>query len=121
MSILFSAVLAELPSYLIVAAAGIAFPFVQKRLFESSAFRRYIGPVPAWCIVAVLALAVYGLFTYSLATTEALGANSKTGWWAIGIIAAISVSVYPVSYAINKARGIDQRGQIIPGVNDAGQ
>ncbi|MGH3042625.1 MAG: hypothetical protein ACRDNG_12970, partial [Gaiellaceae bacterium] len=70
-------------------------------------FVRWLGPIPTLTLVGLAALAVYILFFYPLATNDTLGANSSTGWWATAIIAAIGILIFPISYAINKARGVD--------------
>ena len=58
-------------------------------------------------IVGLLALAVYALFFYPLATNDTLGANTTTGWIATAIIAGIGILLYPISYLLNRARGVD--------------
>jgi hypothetical protein len=63
--------------------------------------------VPTFTIVGLLALGVYALFFYPLATNDTLGANSNTGWWATAIIAAIGIAIFPISYLVNKSRGVD--------------
>ena len=68
---------------------------------------RRIGGIPTLTIVGLAALAVYILFFYPLATNDTLGANSNTGWWATAIIAAIAILIYPISYLVNKSRGVD--------------
>ena len=52
-------------------------------------------------------MAVYGFFFYSLMTTDALGANSSTGKWGMVVIGLVSIAIYPISYVINRQRGID--------------
>ena len=55
----------------------------------------------------MIAFAVYAFFFYSLITTDALGANSSAGIWALVIIAVVSLSLYPISYFVNRRRGVD--------------
>jgi amino acid transporter len=106
--LLFAASLAELLTLLVVALTGILLPYVRRRMYDESPLeRKYIGGVPAMTIIGVLSLAVYGLFFYSVATTDALGANGSTGIKATVIIAAVSLLVFPVSYALNRRRGIN--------------
>ena len=62
-------------------------------------------PGGIWIVPPTALLAL--LFFYPLATNNALGANTTTGWVATGIIAGIGILIYPISYLINKARGVD--------------
>ncbi len=109
LEIFFTAGLAELLTFFVVAAAAIWFPFRRRELYEASPIRRSIGGIPALTLVGVAALLVYVLFFYPLATNNTLGANTTTGWVATGIIAGLGILIYPISYAINKARGVDLR------------
>jgi amino acid transporter len=108
LEIFFTAGMAELLTFMVVALAGIAFAYRRRELYERAAVpRRWIGGVPTLALVGIAALAVYGLFFYPLATNDTLGANSSTGWWATGIIAGIGIAIFPISYLINRARGVD--------------
>jgi amino acid transporter len=107
LEIFFTAGLAELLTFMVVALAGIAFAYRRKELYERVPFVKRIGPVPTLTLVGLAALAVYILFFYPLATNDTLGANSSTGWWATAIIAGIGILLFPISYVINKARGVD--------------
>ncbi len=108
LEIFFTAGLAELLTFMVVAIAGILFAYRRHDLYERAPFtRRRIGSVPTLTLVGIAALAVYLIFFYPLATNDTLGANSSTGWWATAIIAGIGILLYPISYAINKARGVD--------------
>jgi basic amino acid/polyamine antiporter, APA family len=109
LEIFFTAGMAELLTFFVVAAAGIWFPFRRRELYEASPMRRSIAGIPVLSLVGVAALLVYVLFFYPLATNNALGANTTTGWVATGIIAGLGILIYPISYGINKARGIDLR------------
>jgi amino acid transporter len=109
LEIFFTAGMAELLTFFVVAATAIWFPFRRRALYEASPIRRSIAGVPALTLVGVAALLVYILFFYPLATNNTLGANTTTGWVATGIIAGIGILIYPISYVINKARGVDLR------------
>lgn len=109
LEIFFTAGLAELLTFMVVALAGIVFAYRRRELYERSPIRRSIFGVPGLTVVAIAALAVYILFFYPLATNDTLGANSSTGWWATGIIAGIGIAIYPISYVVNKMRGVDLR------------
>jgi amino acid transporter len=107
LEIFFTAGLAELLTFMVVALTGIVFAYRRKELYERVPFVKRIGPVPTLTLVGLAALAVYILFFYPLATNDTLGANSSTGWWATAIIAGIGILLFPISYLINKARGVD--------------
>jgi hypothetical protein len=55
----------------------------------------------------VLSLALYVFFFVSLATQSALGANAPSGIWATVVIAVCGVVIFPVSYLLNRSRGVD--------------
>jgi basic amino acid/polyamine antiporter, APA family len=107
LEIFFTAGLAEILTFFVVALAAMAFPFTRRALYDGSPIRRSIGGVPVLAIVGLLALAVYALFFYPLATNDTLGANTTTGWVATAIIAGIGILLYPISYLLNRARGVD--------------
>jgi basic amino acid/polyamine antiporter, APA family len=107
LEIFFTAGMAELLTFMVVALCAIWFPWRRKALYEASPVKRSIARIPVLALVGVAALAVYMLFFYPLATNDTLGANSTTGWVATAIIAGIGILIYPISYFINKARGVD--------------
>jgi APA family basic amino acid/polyamine antiporter len=107
LEIFFTAGLAEILTFFVVALAAIAFPFTRKALYGGSPIKKSIAGIPVLAIVGVLALAVYALFWYPLATNDTLGANTTTGWVATAIIAGIGILLYPISYLLNRARGVD--------------
>ena len=68
---------------------------------------RQVFGLPILTVVSVIAFAVYGFFTYALATEDVLFANSSVGIKAFIVILVISALAYPVSYAVNRRRGVD--------------
>jgi amino acid transporter len=107
LSLLYTAGLAELLTFMVVAIAGIIFPFRRKAMYEGSTINKKILGVPMLTLVGIGSLALYIFFFISLATQDALGANESTGIRAVIIIAAIAILIYPVSYLINRRRGVD--------------
>ena len=107
LEIFFTAGMAELLTFMVVALCAIWFPWRRKALYAASPVKRSIAGIPVLAIVGLAALAVYVLFFYPLATNDTLGANTTTGWVATGIIAGIGILIYPISYVINRARGVD--------------
>ena len=107
LEIFFTAGMAELLTFMVVALAGIAFAYRRRELYEASPIRRSLLSIPVLTLIALAALAVYILFFYPLATNDTLGANSHTGWVATAIIAGLGIVIYPISYLINKMRGVD--------------
>ena len=106
-TVLFTTIAGQLLTFMIVAIAGIAFPWRRRSIYENSPIARSLAGLPVIAIVGAVALAVYAFFFYSLLTTDALGANSSTGKWAMVCIGLISIAIYPISYVINRQRGID--------------
>jgi basic amino acid/polyamine antiporter, APA family len=107
LEIFFTAGLAEILTFFIVAIAAMAFPFTRRALYDGSAIKKSVAGIPVLAIVGLLSLAVYALFWYPLATNHTLGANTTTGWVATAIIAGIGILLYPISYLVNRARGVD--------------
>jgi APA family basic amino acid/polyamine antiporter len=106
-TVLFTTIAGQMLTFIVVAIAGIAFPWRRRALYENSPIARSFAGFPVIALIGAAALAVYAFFFYSLMTTDALGANSSTGKWAMVCIGLISVSIYPISYVINRQRGID--------------
>jgi amino acid transporter len=107
LTMLFTAGLAELLTFMVVAIAGIVFPFRRRALHEASSINRRIAGIPVITLAGVVALAVYAFFFISLITQDALGANASTGIRATVIIAAIAIALYPISFLVNRRRGVD--------------
>jgi amino acid transporter len=107
LTILFTAGLAELLTFMVVAVAGIVFPFRRRALYENSPINRKVLGLPVITLAGIGALAVYVFFFISLATTDALGANASSGIRATVIIAAIAAALYPISVLVNRRRGVD--------------
>jgi amino acid transporter len=107
LEIFFTAGLAEILTFFVVALAAIAFPFRRRPLYDGSSIRRSIAGIPVIALLGLASLLVYALFFYPLATNDTLGANTTTGWVATAIIAGIGILIYPISYVLNKSRGVD--------------
>lgn len=110
LAILLAAILGQVLTWLTLMVAAIVFPFRRRSLYEAMPIKHlYAGGVPTLSILAVIGLAVEILFLYILATQTPLGANSPAGLWTIAIIVAVGLAIYPISYLINRSRGIDLR------------
>lgn len=107
LTLLYTAGIAELLTFIVVAVAGIVFPYRRKQMYEESPIVGSFLGLPRITGVALLSLGVYLLFLISLLTADGLGANSSTGIRATVIIALVSIAVYPVSKAVNRSRGVD--------------
>jgi amino acid transporter len=107
LEILYTAGLAEILTFMVVAIAGIVFPFRRRAMYESSPIARTVLGLPAITVAGLVALAVYVFFFISLATTDALGANAAGGIRATVIIAAIGIAIYPISVVVNRRRGVN--------------
>jgi amino acid transporter len=107
LTLLYTAGIAELLTFIVVAIAGIIFPFRRRQLYQESPIVGTVFGLPRLTVVAVIALAVYLLFFVSLLTADGLGANSSTGIRATIIIAVVSILVYPLSKLLNRRRGVD--------------
>jgi amino acid transporter len=107
LTLLYTSGIAELLTFMVVAVAGIAFPYRRKVLYKESSIVKSFFGLPQITVVAAVSLAVYLLFFISLLTADALGANSSTGIRATVIIAVVSIVVYPISKVVNRRRGVD--------------
>ncbi len=107
LQMLYTSGLAEMLTFIVVAIAGILLPFRRKAMYQNSSINmKWLG-LPAISVVGVAALALYVLFFVSLATQSALGANAPAGVTATIVIAAIGIVLYPISYAVNRSRGVN--------------
>jgi len=110
LAILLAAILGQVLTWVVLMIAAIVFPFRRKALYDAMPIKHlYVGSVPTLSILAMIGLAVEILFLYILATQTPLGANSPAGLWTIAIIVAIGLAIYPISYLVNRQRGIDLR------------
>ena len=107
LKLLYTAGIAELLTFFVVAIAGVVFAYRRRQMYEASSVRKTILGLPALTVIATVSLAVYILFFVSLCTADALGANGSDGIRATYIIAIIAVLIYPVSKALNRRRGVD--------------
>jgi amino acid transporter len=106
LTLLTTALLAQLGSFVFVATASIALPYRRPDLYKNSPVR-YLGRLPVLVLIGACALAVYGFAYYVLATRESLAATPNSGLIALGIVGALAVLIWPTSYLINRTRGID--------------
>jgi amino acid transporter len=107
LSLLYTSGIAEILTFFVVAVAGIVFPYRRKELYDASAIKRSTFGVANLTWIGLISLAVYILFFVSLCTADALGANGASGIRATYIVAIIAILVYPVSWALNRRRGVD--------------
>ena len=80
LEIFFTAGMAEILTFFVVAIAAVAFPFRRRALYDGSPIKRSVAGIPLLALVGAASLAVYALLLYPLATNDALGANTTTGW-----------------------------------------
>lgn len=107
LTLLYTAGAAEILTFIVVAIAGILFPFRKRDLWAASPISGRTAGAATISIVGVLALLVYLLFLYPLLTNTALGANATPGLVAVVVIVVIPFVLYPISYAIHKRNGVD--------------
>ena len=104
----YTALLGQLPTFMLVAISAGMLPWLQRELYASAPIARYkIGGLPLISVAAVPTLAVYGYFLYQYLTNAALGANSSFGLWCIPVFLGAGVVIYAVSWLINSQRGVD--------------
>jgi amino acid transporter len=106
-TILFTQVLGLLGTFMLVALAGAVLPFRRPDLYKLGASDRRVLGLPLLTFVSLIAFAIYAFFTVVLATQDVLAANSSVGIKALIVIAVIALIAYPLSYALNKSRGLD--------------
>ncbi len=107
--LLYTLAIGQAYSFIVIAIAGIVFPWRQPELYKASPIRWSVFGVPAFSIFALAAAVVYGLVLYLLLTNNALGANAPAGLRATYVIGAVAILIWPISFVINRARGIDLR------------
>ena len=99
-------ILGTLITFILVALSATLLPFLRKGLWQSSPVARMMRP-GVFCLIGLASLVVYVFLAISLLTSDALGANSSTGLTSLLVIALISVAAYPISYLVNRRRGVD--------------
>lgn len=107
LELLFTAGAAEILTFIVVAIAAAIFPWRRKTLYEESPIARKVAGLPAITLIGLLSVGVYLLFLIPLLVNDALGANAPPGIVAMIVIAVLPFLVYVISYAVNKARGVN--------------
>lgn len=107
LTIAFTGILAQIPTFIVVALAAVMFP-LRPQLYELSPLstRKVLG-VPLISVIGMLALIVYVVFALPYLTNDTLGANSSVGLTALVVIALIGAPIYGVSYYLNRRRDVD--------------
>jgi APA family basic amino acid/polyamine antiporter len=106
-TILFTQVLGLLGTFMLVALAGAALPFRRPELYRAGGVERRVLGLPLLTVVSLIAFGIYLFFTITLATQDVLAANSSVGIKALIVIAVVALVAYPLSYVVNKQRGLD--------------
>jgi amino acid transporter len=107
---LLGALLAQIAAFILVSAAGIAFPYRLKDLWESAGGRRVLG-VPAVAlagvggVIALGALLILFIFNKSISAQFAVTAHLSIEFM-VGVIIA-GILWYIGAYLVNKRRGIN--------------
>ena len=107
---LLGALLAQIGAFILVSAAGIAFPYRLRSVWESAGGRRILG-VPAVAlagaggVLSLGALMVLFLANHSISSTFAVTAHLSVEFM-LGVI-GVGVLWYIGAYLVNKRRGIN--------------
>jgi amino acid transporter len=107
---LLGALLAQIAAFILVSAAGIAFPYRLKDLWESAGGRRVLG-VPAVAlagvggVIALGALLILFIFNKSISAQFAVTAHLSIEFM-VGVI-IVGILWYIGAYLVNKRRGIN--------------
>jgi amino acid transporter len=107
LTLLYTAGAAEILTFMVVAIAGVLFPYRRRELWEASTITGRIAGVATISIIGVIAFLVYALFLYPLLTNSALGANAQVGLTAMVVMIVIPIVIYPISRAVRKSQGVD--------------
>lgn len=107
--LLFTVAIGQAYSFVLIAFAGVVFPWRRPDLYKASPLRRSVLGVPVFSLIALAAGIVYGLVLVLLLTNNALGANGTPGMIATAVIGAAAIAIWPVSYFVNRSRGVDLR------------
>jgi APA family basic amino acid/polyamine antiporter len=105
--ILFTLIAGQILTFIVVSIAAAVFPYRRPDLWASSPISQRIAGVPVISIIGVLSVGVYLFFLVPLLTNDALGANTTSGIITLVGIALAPFVIYPISYFLNRARGID--------------
>jgi amino acid transporter len=107
LQIYFTLLVGQLFTFLLVGLAAAVFPYRRRDAYEHSSIRRSVGPLPVMGIIGIGAIVVIGYSMYGYLTNDVLGANNTPGLVTWGIFLGLGVVLWPVSYFINRRRGID--------------
>jgi basic amino acid/polyamine antiporter, APA family len=107
LELFFTAAMGTIATFVIVGIAGMVLPYRRPDLYAISPLKRSIAGIPAISILAAVATMVWVFMLVAWATQTPLGANTTNGWTAAAVIVGIGIVIYPVSYLINRARGVD--------------
>jgi basic amino acid/polyamine antiporter, APA family len=107
LSLVFTAILAQLISFVVLGIAGMVFPYRRRDLYADSPIAKSFLGIPVMSIVAAASTAFFGVLIYWYATKSILGANTRTGWISIAVIFVVGFAIYPISKWVNRERGID--------------
>lgn len=106
-TILFTQTLGLLLTFIAVSIAGVVLPYRRPDLYQMGSDERRVLGLPMLTFLSLIALVVYSFFAIVLATTDVLAANSSVGLKGLAVIVALSIVAYPVSYLVNRSRGVD--------------
>jgi APA family basic amino acid/polyamine antiporter len=97
-------------SMIVVAIAGIAFPYRNKEAFESSPASGRIGGIPTITLVGILSLPLLALIEWALLedvnSGTSIDGNPRILTYAI-IIFVIGLPLYYIARAVQKGRGVN--------------
>ena len=106
-TLIVSQVLGLLVTFMVVSIAGALLAYRRPDLYEMFGSDRRILGLPVLTFVSVIAFAIYAFWFLTLLTNDALGANVGVGMTAFAVVLGIAVIAYPISYLINRNRGVD--------------
>ena len=103
-------------AFLVVAIAGVFFPFTHRDTLERSPANIRVAGIPLMTICGVLAIPFLAFIAYRTATDKALGANAHISLIVNGVLIAIGFGWFYALRWFRRSRGedVDRRFKEIP-------
>jgi basic amino acid/polyamine antiporter, APA family len=106
-TLLLAAGIGTAATFVVAGLAGMVFPYTRRDLYDASPIRRSVAGIPLITLAGAGTLVFAGFLLYCLISVDSLQANKQTGVIATLIVGGLGLIIWPISYLINRRRGVD--------------
>lgn len=98
-------------AFMFAALGAVLLPFLKRTrpIYELSPIRGKFLGVPTLSIVGGVSFVIYAFMFVAALTQDAIGANTTKALLAQAVVLVIALGIFPVSYYLNRRRGVDLR------------